>query len=43
ADPERADPERADPERADNDVATRYRMPTTAELGWSVQHIDLAA
>ena len=22
---------------------TRYRMPTTAELGWSVLHIDLAA
>lgn len=41
--PERADPERADPERADDDVATRYRMRTTAELGWSVQHIDLAA
>ena len=37
------DPEWADPERADDDVATRYRMPTTAELGWSVQHIDLAA
>ena len=38
------DPEWADPERAAaDDVATRYRMPTTAELGWSVQHIDLAA
>jgi hypothetical protein len=22
---------------------TRYRMPTTTELGWSVRHIDLAA
>jgi hypothetical protein len=37
------DPEWADPERAAADDATRYRMPTTAELGWSVQHIDLAA
>ena len=38
------DPEWADPERAAaDDVATRYRMPTTAELGWSVRHIDLAA
>ena len=31
--------------RAPSDAAdrTRYRMPTAADLGWSVQHINLAA
>ena len=53
-DPESPDPERAEadhdvadgqasPSTIDAAGRTRYRMPTTAELGWSVLHIDLAA
>jgi hypothetical protein len=53
ADTERADSERpaaddiadgqASPSTIDAAGRTRYRMPTTTELGWSVLHIDLAA
>ncbi|WP_395156158.1 HNH endonuclease signature motif containing protein, partial [Ilumatobacter sp.] len=47
ADPERAaddaDVGQACPTTIDAAGRTRYRMPTTAELGWSVLHIDLAA
>jgi len=51
-DPDWADTERAAddadvgqacPTTIDAAGRTRYRMPTTAELGWSVLHIDLAA
>jgi hypothetical protein len=50
-DPEWADPDvspdvadgQASPSTIDAAGRTRYRMPTTAELGWSVLHIDLAA
>jgi hypothetical protein len=48
-DPEWADPDtdvgegQACPSAIDAAGRTRYRMPTTTELGWSVRHIDLAA
>jgi hypothetical protein len=48
-DPEWADPDtdvgegQACPSTIDAAGRTRYRMPTTTELGWSVRHINLAA
>ncbi len=50
-DPEWADPDvspdvgdgQASPSTIDAAGRTRYGMPTTTELGWSVLHIDLAA
>jgi hypothetical protein len=50
-DPEWADTDVSDdvaegqacPSTIDAAGRTRYRMPTTTELGWSVRHIDLAA
>jgi hypothetical protein len=51
-DPDWADTERVDveadlgqacPSMIDAAGRKRYRMPMTAELGWSVQHIDLAS
>ena len=38
-----ADDRQACPSTIDAAGRTRYRMPTAAELGWSVLHIDLAA